>query len=137
MKEKVICRGKSSRRAIGARAVISVVQSKKENGKALPGEPGGERGRQSCRRVINLALLARAAHPLSLSNSLRSPKAAPGAEPGRLHNVGWGGRGCRRAGGSLPGGLSMARRFGMPDFEPSRYLPGEGAQPVPPGYSSW
>lgn len=88
-----------------AREVISVVQSKRKNGKALPGELGGEKGRQSRQRVINLALLARAAHPLILSNSLRSPKAAPGAEPGRLHNRRWGGRGCRQAGGSLPDSL--------------------------------
>ena len=53
-----------------ARGVMSMVQSKRKKGKALPGEPGGERGRQSRQRVINLALLARAAHPLILSNSL-------------------------------------------------------------------
>jgi len=84
-----------------ARGVMSMVQSKRKKGKALPGEPGGERGRQSRQRVINLALLARAAHPLILSNSLRSPKAASGAEPRPLHNRRW----EEEAGGSLPGRL--------------------------------
>lgn len=59
-----------SRRAVVAREVVSAVQNKRKNGKALLGELGGERGRQSRQRVINLALLARAAHPLILSNSL-------------------------------------------------------------------